>query len=113
MSGLLGVLNRPGSRPLFSQILRCAFSASTSRPVRQQSSPKKKHDESEEEKARLSFQQEIKAICPNVLATAMGGSNQPPEEPLLSSLEEGFGYFPAAALGYSLGQYQFARKVRM
>ena len=43
----------------------------------------------------------------------MGGGDQPPEEPLLSSFEEGFGYFTAAAVGRSLTHYEFARKVRM
>jgi serine/threonine-protein kinase SRPK3 len=57
------------------------------------------------------FQRDLKAIDPKALADAMGG-DQPPEEPLLSSYEDGFGYFTAAAVGRSLGQYQFARKVR-
>ena len=111
MSGILGVFNRPGSRPVFSQILRRAFSTSISKPARQPSSPQKIPDESPE--AQLSFQQEIKTISSRTLVIAMGGCNWPPEEPLLSSYEEGFGYFTAAALGYSLKQYRFIRKVRM
>ncbi len=59
------------------------------------------------------FQQDLKAIDPNVLATAMGGTEEPPEEPLLSTFEEGFGYFTAAAVGRSLKQYEFVRKVCM
>ena len=62
---------------------------------------------------RSSFQQDVKAIDPKVLAAAMGGNDVPPEEPLLSTFEEGFGYFTAAAVGRSLAQYQFVRKVRM
>lgn len=61
----------------------------------------------------LSFEQEIKAIDPKVLAAAMGGSDQPPEEPLFSTFEEGFGYFTDAAVGRSLKQYEFIRKVSM
>jgi len=59
------------------------------------------------------FQQDVRAIDPKVLATAMGGFDEPPEEPLLSTFEEGFGYFTAAAVGRSLKQYEFVRKVRM
>ena len=59
------------------------------------------------------FQQDVKAIDPKVLSTAMGGIDEPPEEPLLSTFEEGFGYFTAAAVGRSLKQYEFVRKVRM
>lgn len=59
------------------------------------------------------FQQDVKAIHPKVLATSMGGNDVPPEEPLLSTFEEGFGYFTAAAVGRSLKQYEFVRKVRM
>ena len=59
------------------------------------------------------FQQDAKAIDPKVLATAMGGIDEPPEEPLLSTFEEGHGYFTAAAVGRSLRQYEFVRKVRM
>ena len=58
------------------------------------------------------FQQDIKAIDPKVLATAMGGTDEPPEEPLFSTFEEGYGYFTAAAVGRSLKQYEFVRKVR-
>ncbi|EDQ99862.1 uncharacterized protein LACBIDRAFT_315201 [Laccaria bicolor S238N-H82] len=59
---------------------------------------------------RSSFQQDVKAIDPKVLAAAMGG-DVPPEEPLLSTFEEGFGYFTCAAVERSLGQYQFVRKL--
>lgn len=59
-----------------------------------------------------SFQQDVKAVDPKVLTTAMGGIDEPPEEPLLSTFEEGFGYFTAAAVGRSLKHYQFVRKVR-
>jgi serine/threonine-protein kinase SRPK3 len=41
----------------------------------------------------------------------MGGVDEPPEEPLLSTFEEGDGYFTAAAVGRSLKQYEFVRKV--
>ena len=54
----------------------------------------------------------MKAIDPKVLATAMGGIDEPPEEPLLSTFEEGFAYF-TAAVGRSLKHYEFVRKVRM
>jgi hypothetical protein len=59
------------------------------------------------------FQQDLKTIDPEVLSDAMGDSNQPPEEPLLSTFEEGFGYHTAVAVGRSLGRYLFARKVRI
>jgi hypothetical protein len=59
------------------------------------------------------FQQDVKAIHSKVLATAMGGNDVPPEEPLFSTFEEGFGYFTAAAVGRSLKQYEFVRKVRV
>ena len=36
-----------------------------------------------------SFQQDIKEIDPKVLTTAMGGTDEPPEEPLLSTFEKG------------------------
>jgi serine/threonine-protein kinase SRPK3 len=58
----------------------------------------------------LAFLEELKAIDPKVLASVMGG-DEPPEEPLLSTFEEGFGYFTAAAVNRSLKQYQFVRKV--
>jgi serine/threonine-protein kinase SRPK3 len=61
---------------------------------------------------RPPFQQEAKAIDPKVLTTAMGGIDKPPEEPLFSTFEEGFGYFTATAVGRSLEQYEFVRKVR-
>ncbi|KIJ92047.1 hypothetical protein K443DRAFT_459647 [Laccaria amethystina LaAM-08-1] len=41
----------------------------------------------------------------------MGGVDEPPEEPLLSTFEEGDGYFTAAAVGRSLKQYEFVRKL--
>jgi hypothetical protein len=59
------------------------------------------------------FQQDIKAIDPQVLATVMRGIDESAEEPLLSTFEEGFGYFTSAAVGRSLGQYEFVRNVRM
>ncbi|KXN80718.1 Protein kinase dsk1, partial [Leucoagaricus sp. SymC.cos] len=58
------------------------------------------------------FQEELKTIDSEVLATAMGG-DEPPEEPLLSTFEEGFGYFTAAAVNRSLSQYQFVRKLSL
>ncbi|KAF8346495.1 kinase-like domain-containing protein [Amanita rubescens] len=60
---------------------------------------------------RPPFQQEAKAIDPKVLTTAMGGIDKPPEEPLFSTFEEGFGYFTATAVGRALGQYEFVRKL--
>jgi serine/threonine-protein kinase SRPK3 len=65
------------------------------------------------QEAVRSFQQDVRAIDPKVLAAAMGGNDQPPEEPLLSTFEEGFGYFTDAAVGRSLKQYEFVRKVSM
>jgi hypothetical protein len=59
-----------------------------------------------------SFQQDVKAIDPKALTTAMGGTDKPPEEPLLSTFEEGFGYFTSAAVGRLLKHYEFVRKVR-
>jgi serine/threonine-protein kinase SRPK3 len=59
------------------------------------------------------FQEDVKAIDPKVLATAMGGIDEPPEESVFSTFEEGFGYFIGAAVGRSLKQYEFVRKVRM
>jgi hypothetical protein len=61
---------------------------------------------------QLSFEKDIEAIDPEALAAAMGGREQPPEEPLLSSFEEGFGYHTSAAVGRTMGRYVFARKVR-
>ncbi|KXN85126.1 Serine/threonine-protein kinase SRPK [Leucoagaricus sp. SymC.cos] len=58
----------------------------------------------------FAFREEFKAIDSEVLATAMGG-DEPPEEPLLSTFEEGFGYFTAAAVNSSLRDYQFVRKL--
>ncbi|KXN84497.1 Serine/threonine-protein kinase SRPK, partial [Leucoagaricus sp. SymC.cos] len=54
--------------------------------------------------------EELKAIDSKVLATAMG-SDELPEEPLLSTFEEGFGCFTAAAVNSSLNQYQFVHKL--
>lgn len=59
-----------------------------------------------------SFPQDVKAVDPNVLAAAMGGT-EPPEEPIFSTFEEGFGYFTDAAVSRSLKQYEFVRKVSM
>jgi serine/threonine-protein kinase SRPK3 len=59
---------------------------------------------------RKAFLAELKAIDPEVLATAMGG-NKPPEEPLLKTFEEGYGYFTGAAVNRHLKHYQFVRKV--
>jgi hypothetical protein len=59
------------------------------------------------------FQQELKTIDPKVLDAAMGGPGGPPEEPLLSTFEDGFGYITSAAVRRSLKQYFFVRKVRM
>jgi serine/threonine-protein kinase SRPK3 len=56
-----------------------------------------------------SFQQEVKAIDPEVLAAAMGGREEPPEEPLLSTFGEGLGYHTSATVGRTMGQYLFAR----
>jgi serine/threonine-protein kinase SRPK3 len=58
------------------------------------------------------FRQDLKATNPQTLAAAMGDFDEPPEEPLFSSFEEGFGYFTTAAVGNSLAQYEFVRKVR-
>ncbi|KAM6497257.1 Protein kinase-like domain containing protein [Amanita muscaria] len=63
------------------------------------------------QEAVRSFQQDVRAIDPKVLAAAMGGNDHPPEEPLLSTFEEGFGYFTDAAVGRSLKQYEFIRKL--
>lgn len=63
------------------------------------------------QQAQSFFQQDLKAVDPAALANAMGG-DKPPEEPLLSTFEEGFGYFTAAAVGRLMERYQFARKVR-
>ncbi|EDR03874.1 uncharacterized protein LACBIDRAFT_331109 [Laccaria bicolor S238N-H82] len=41
----------------------------------------------------------------------MGGRAVPPEEPLLSTFEEGFGYITSAAVGLSLNEYQLVRKL--
>ncbi|KDR79389.1 hypothetical protein GALMADRAFT_62926 [Galerina marginata CBS 339.88] len=61
--------------------------------------------------ALQSFEEEVKATDPKILAASMGGNDQPPEEPLLATFEEGFGYFTDAAVGRSLKQYHFARKL--
>lgn len=59
------------------------------------------------------FERDIKAIDRKALDTAMGGRDKPPEEPLLSTFEEGFGYSTAAVVGRSLKRYEFVRKVRL
>jgi serine/threonine-protein kinase SRPK3 len=88
---------------------RCALSIS--RHLRR---PLSSHRIPESPQEELSpFQQEVRAIDPKILATAMGGMNEPPEEPLLSIFEEGFGYPITAAVGRSLRHYEFVRKVRM
>ena len=57
------------------------------------------------------YQQDLKEIDPKVLADAMGDNDQPPEEPLLSAFEDGFGYHTAVAVGRFLGKYLLVRKV--
>ncbi|EKM77126.1 hypothetical protein AGABI1DRAFT_122191 [Agaricus bisporus var. burnettii JB137-S8] len=54
--------------------------------------------------------EELKAIDPKVLATTMGG-DEPREEPLLKTFEEGYGYFTTAAVNRHLKHYQFVRKL--
>lgn len=61
----------------------------------------------------LDFQRDLKAVDPKLLAAAMGGGDEPPEEPLLSTYEEGFGYFTDAAVSRTLSQYELVRKVRV
>jgi hypothetical protein len=41
----------------------------------------------------------------------MGGYPEPPEEPMFAGLEDGFGYFTAAAPGHGVRHYEFVRKV--
>jgi serine/threonine-protein kinase SRPK3 len=67
----------------------------------------------ESQEARSSFPQDVKAIDPKVLAATMGGSEQPPEESIFSTFEDGYGYFTNAAVSHSLKQYEFVRKVSM
>lgn len=62
------------------------------------------------QEVETSFPQDVKSIDPSVLAAAMGGT-EPPEEPIFSTFEEGFGYFTDAAVSRSLKQYEFVRKV--
>lgn len=88
------------SKPHFSSIAKL---------FRRQSSPQKKTNGSQEE--RSSFPQDVKAVDPKVLAAAMGGSDQPPEEPIFSTFEDGFGYFTDAAVSRTIKQYEFVRKV--
>lgn len=88
------------SKPHFSSIARL---------FQRQSSSQKKTNGSQE--ARSSFPQDVKEIDPKVLADAMGGSDQPPEEPIFSTFEDGFGYFTDAAVSRSLKQYELVRKV--
>jgi len=76
------------------------------RPLSSQRMPQSSQEQ------QLNFQQDVKAIDPSALATAMGGFDEPPEEPLLSTFEEGFGYFTTAAVGRSLKEFEFVRKVR-
>jgi serine/threonine-protein kinase SRPK3 len=82
---------------------------SISRLFQRQSSSQKKINGSQD----APFPQDVKAIDPKVLAAAMGGSDQPPEEPIFSTLEDGFGYFTDAAVSRFLKQYEFVRKVSM
>ncbi|XP_006463037.1 hypothetical protein AGABI2DRAFT_119847 [Agaricus bisporus var. bisporus H97] len=56
------------------------------------------------------FLAELKAIDPKILATSMGG-DEPREEPLLKTFEEGYGYFTAAAVNRHIRHYQFIRKL--
>lgn len=118
-AGILAISMRRGSRAfsLKPHVLRCAFS--TSRPIKLSSSLRNSQrmldgpeEESSFEQELSPFEQDLKAVDPKVLADAMGGGDQPPEEPLFSTFEEGFGYFPDAAVGRKLGRYHFARKVR-
>ena len=76
--------------------------------MRQPSSPQKI---TRKVQGGLLFQQDLKAIDPKTLAAAMGNPDGPPEEPLFSSFEDGFGYFTTAAVGRSLKQYDLVRKV--
>ena len=76
-----------------------------------QSSSQKNVNGSQEAQSSFPLAQDVKAIDPKVLADAMGGIDQPPEEPIFSTFEDGFGYFTDAAVGRSLKQYEFVRKV--
>jgi hypothetical protein len=58
------------------------------------------------------FQRNVRTIDPKLLADAMGASDRPPEEPLLSDICDGYGYHTAVAPGRALGNYMFVRKVR-
>lgn len=66
--------------------------------------------DSDTQRTALTFMEELKVIDPKALATAMGG-DEPREEPLLKTFEEGYGYFTAAAVNRHLKHYQFVRKV--
>ncbi|KXN83472.1 Serine/threonine-protein kinase SRPK [Leucoagaricus sp. SymC.cos] len=56
------------------------------------------------------FRQELKTIDPKDLAEAMGG-DKPPEEDLLSSFDDGLGYFTTAAPKRWLKHYWLVRKL--
>ncbi|EDR00830.1 uncharacterized protein LACBIDRAFT_333731 [Laccaria bicolor S238N-H82] len=90
---------------LFLKLPHCALSISRPRLFRRPSPPQSMAEEG------LSFPQEVKAIDPKLLTAAMGGRAVPPEEPLLSTFEEGFGYITSAAVRRSLNEYQIVRKV--
>ena len=63
------------------------------------------------QEARSSFPQDVKTIDPKVLADAMRGNDQLPEEPIFSTFEDGFGYTTDAAVNRSLKWYEILRKV--
>ncbi|KXN81041.1 Serine/threonine-protein kinase SRPK [Leucoagaricus sp. SymC.cos] len=94
---------------VFNKLHPCCCALSLPRLFRRSLSSQIIPEDNSKERTSV-FREELKAIDSEVLATAMGG-DEPPEEPLLSTFEEGFGYFTTAAVNRSLNQYQFVRKV--
>lgn len=66
---------------------------------------------SNESISRSGIHAALSGTDPVDIARAMGGSSEPPEEPLLASPEDGYGYYPSAIIGNGIKQYAFLRKV--
>lgn len=61
--------------------------------------------------AQITFENEVPTLDPAVVSLSMGNRDNPPEEPLLLSLQDGFGYNVAAANGRTLSGFHLVRKV--
>ncbi|XP_006455847.1 hypothetical protein AGABI2DRAFT_121767 [Agaricus bisporus var. bisporus H97] len=61
--------------------------------------------------AQITFENEVPTLDPAVVSLSMGNRDNPPEEPLLLSLQDGFGYNVAAANGRTLSGFHLVRKL--